>query len=115
LQGRGDGRQKISKTLLSLRYRRRTDHLTIEVEEVEQEEDESVGVARIRSRLDQAERGLPISGNAAELAIKISLLYRQNRPCRGYSRVFVRPVQAGARQQLDPAAVQLRACDIRHT
>ena len=64
-KGRGDGRQKISKTLLSLSYRRRTDHLAIEVEEVEQEEDESVGVARIRSRLDQAERGLFISGNAA--------------------------------------------------
>jgi hypothetical protein len=60
-KGRGDGRQKI----LSLSYRRRTDHLAIEVEEVEQEEDESVGVARIRSRLDQAERGLHISGNAA--------------------------------------------------
>ena len=39
-KGRGDGRQKISKTLLSLSYRRRTDHLAIEVEEVEQEEDE---------------------------------------------------------------------------
>ena len=65
LQGRGDGRQKISKTLLSLSYRRRADRLAIDVEKVEQEEDESVGVARIRSRLDQAERRLPISGDAA--------------------------------------------------
>jgi len=42
LQGRGDGRQKISKTLLSLSYRRRADHLAIEVEEVEKEEDEGI-------------------------------------------------------------------------
>jgi hypothetical protein len=76
------------------------------VEEVEQEKDESRGIARIRGRLDHAERGLPIWGNAAKLAIEIRLLCWQTRQGRGYGRILVRPVQARARQQLDTASVQ---------
>src|SRR4029077_5813594 len=65
LQGRTSFRQQISKSLLSLTQRRGADHLAVEVQQIKQEEDESGGVARIRSRLDQAERGLPVPGNAA--------------------------------------------------
>jgi hypothetical protein len=63
-------------------------------------------VARIRGSLDQAERGLPIGGNAAKLAIEISLLCWQSGHRRGYGTVFVRPVEARARQQRDPPTVQ---------
>ena len=42
----------------------------------------------------------------SEVAIEISLLCWQSRQCRGYGMVFVRPVQARARQQLGPASVQ---------
>src|SRR5207244_2090999 len=67
------------EALLSLTQRRRADHLAIEVEEVEQEEDEGAGVAKVRSCLNDAKRGLPVRTNAAELPIEIRLLCRQNR------------------------------------
>jgi hypothetical protein len=66
----------MSEALLSLTQRRRADHLAIEVEEVEQKEDEGIGVARIRGRLNQAERCLPIRAYATKLAIEIRLLCR---------------------------------------
>ena len=37
---------------------------------------EGIAIAGIRCRLDQAERGLPVTANAAELAIEIRLVCR---------------------------------------
>ena len=99
LQRRACIRQQTSKALLSLHQRPRADRFAIEIEKIEQKEYEGIGVARIRGQLDQTERGFPIRSNAAEFAIEICLLDRENRQCRGDGRVFVRPVLARARQQ----------------
>src|SRR5229473_83485 len=93
LQRRACIRQQTSEALLPLQQRRRTDRVAIEMEEVKHEEDERVGVARIRGCLNQVERGLPIRPDTAKLAVDIRLLYRQDRHGRGYGRVLVRPVQ----------------------
>ena len=53
-------------TRIALRPHDPTTGEEIEKEEVEEEEDKGVGVSRVRGRLDQAERGLPVRANAAE-------------------------------------------------
>jgi hypothetical protein len=73
LQGRACSRQERAKAYFPLLERARADGFPIEVEEVEQEKGKSVGVARVRRRLDQAERGRAIGSDAAQLPIEISL------------------------------------------
>jgi len=99
-------RQQTAEPFLSFAKRRRTDHLTLEVEKVEQKEDQGISVTCIRSRLDQAEGSLPVRANAAEFPVKIRLPGRQSGHGLGYRWVFVRPIEARPRQQLGPAAVE---------
>jgi hypothetical protein len=71
-------RQQILEPFFSFAKQRCADHLAIEVEKVEQKEDQGIGVARIRGRLDQAERRLPVRANAAELPVEVGLSRRQS-------------------------------------
>jgi hypothetical protein len=57
LQRRAGVRQQFVEALLPLRKRPRADGLVIEVQEVEQEKDQGLGVARVGRGLNQAERG----------------------------------------------------------
>ena len=78
----------------------------IEVEEIEQEKHESIAIAAVRCILDQAEGGGAVGANAAQLAVEIGLPRRQRFDRRRDRRVFMRPVEAGAGQQPDRAAVE---------
>jgi hypothetical protein len=67
LQGRGDGRQKISKTLPSLSYRRRADHLAIDVEEGRREKDEASALPESEAAWIKLNEAFPSDPNAAHL------------------------------------------------
>jgi hypothetical protein len=99
-------RQQRAEVLLSFFKRHRADGFAIEVEEIEQEEDQSIAVTGVRCVLDQAERGRAVGPDTAELAIEISLPGWERRNRRGDRRVFMHPVEAGAGQQADGALVQ---------
>jgi hypothetical protein len=81
LQQRRYIRQQLSKVLLPLQQRRRVGDLSVEVKQIEQEEDEVIGIADIR-RLHQTERTRAVGPNSAKLAIKIRLLGTESGYCR---------------------------------
>jgi len=66
-------RQERAKTFLPLVERPSAGGFAIEVEQVEQEKDERLGVTGVRRGLDQAERRRPVGTDTAELAIEIGL------------------------------------------
>jgi hypothetical protein len=76
------------------------------VKQIEQEEDEGVGIAAIRGRLHQAERTRTIGADAAKLAVKVSLLGIERGYDRRNRRILMCPTQAPAGQQPDCAAIQ---------
>jgi hypothetical protein len=57
VQRRARTRKQLAEALLAFRKRPRADGLAIEVQEIEQEKDQGLGVARIGRGLDQAEGG----------------------------------------------------------
>jgi hypothetical protein len=89
-------RQQRAKTLLPYFKRLRADGFAVEMEQVEQEKDERLAVARVRRGLDQAERGRAVGANAAELAIKIGLPGGDRRKSRGNRRIFMGPDRCGS-------------------
>jgi hypothetical protein len=87
--------QEISKVLFSLTQRRRADHLLVEVPQVEQREYKGTGFARIGTRPDQADRGLPIWANSLEIPKEIRLLCRRSREGPSYIRPPTAPIIYG--------------------
>jgi hypothetical protein len=90
----------------SLSYRRRSDQLAIDVEKVEEKKDEASALPESEAAWINLNVAFPSDPNAAEFPIEIRLICWQNRDCRGYGRILTRPVEAGAGQQRDPAAVR---------
>ena len=80
----------------------------VEVEKIEQEEDEGGGIAAVGRQLDHAEGGDAVGADAAQLAVEIGLAGTERVHRRGDRRIFVRPVEPGARQQFHRAAVEAR-------
>jgi hypothetical protein len=78
------------------------------MQEVEDKKHQSGGVAGVRCGLDHAERGDAVRKGAAQFAVKIGRARAERRHGLGDRRVFVRPVEPGAGQQLDGAAVEAR-------
>jgi hypothetical protein len=78
------------------------------VEKIEQEEDESSGVPAVGRQLDDAERSNAVGAYAAELAVEIGLAGIERCYGLGDRRIFMRPVEPGAGQQLDRPAVEPR-------
>jgi len=76
------------------------------VDQIEQEKDERAAVAGVRGVLDQAERCGAIGAHAAQLAVEIGLPRRERRDGGRDRWVFGSPVEPGAGQQPDRAAVQ---------
>jgi hypothetical protein len=66
-------RQERAEALFPLFKRHRADGFAIEMEEIEQEEDQSIAVTSVRCVLDQVERGRAVGPDATELAIEIGL------------------------------------------
>src|SRR5262249_16837427 len=62
----------------------------------------------IRSELDDVERSDAVGSDAAQFAVEIGLARIERRHGLGDRRVFMGPVQPGARQQLNRAAVKPR-------
>ena len=58
--------------------------------------------------LDHAERGDAVRADAAELAVEISLARPEQRQGSGDRGIFMRPVEPGAGQQPDRAAIEAR-------
>ena len=65
-------------------------------------------VASVRCGLDHAERGDAVRKRAAQFAVEIGLVRIERRHGLGDRRVFMRPVEAGAGEQVDGAAVEAR-------
>jgi hypothetical protein len=105
VQERVSSGQQSAKTLLPLPKRQRANGFAIEVEQIEQEEHQSTATG-VRCVLDQAERRGAIRQDAAQFAVEIGLPRRERRDRRGDRRVFMGPVEAGAGQQPDRAAVE---------
>src|SRR6267378_3306170 len=86
-------RQQRPEALLPFFERHRADGFAIEVEEIEQEEDQSIAVTGVRCVLDQAERRRAVGADAAEFAIEIGLPGGKRRYGRSDRRVFMSPVE----------------------
>ena len=71
-------------------------------------EDQRRRVAAVRRKLDDVECGDAVRADAAQFAVEIGLARIERGHGLGDSRIFMRPVEAGARQQLHRAAVQPR-------
>ena len=95
-----------AEPLLALDQRPRPEIFAVEVEKIEQEEDERRRVAAVRSELNDVEGSDAVGTDAAEFAVEIGLARVEGRHSLGDRRVFMGPVQPGARQQLDGAAVE---------
>ena len=72
--------------------------LAVEIEKIEQEEDQSRGVAAVRRELDDVERGDTVGADATQVAIEIGLARVERGHGLGDRRIFVRPVEPGAGQ-----------------
>jgi hypothetical protein len=77
------------------------------MEEIEQEQDEGGGVA-VRRGLDHAEGGDAVGAHAAELPVEIGLCSADRCQGIGDRRVFLRPVEPGAGEELHRAVVEPR-------
>jgi hypothetical protein len=103
MKGRARTREQVAKTFFPLRKRHRTDGFAIEMEEIEQEKDECTTVTGVRCVLDQAERvGRRTARRRDRPAALAATLGPQRR------RVFGSPVERGAGQEVDRAAVEAR-------
>jgi hypothetical protein len=76
------------------------------MQQVEDEIDEVGTTFPFRGILDQRERCDAVGPHPAELAVEIGLPSRQRAECRRDRRIFAGPVEAGAGQQTDIAAVE---------
>ena len=65
-------------------------------------------IAGVRCGLDHAERCDAVGKDAAQLAVEIGLARAERRHRRGDQRVFMRPVEPGAGQQLHRSAIEAR-------
>ena len=88
--------QQGAKALLPLAERFRGDGFAIEVQDIEEEKDERVGVTGVRCVLDQAKRRDAVRTYAAQLSVEIGLSRRKRRDRSGDRRVFTRPVEPGS-------------------
>jgi hypothetical protein len=91
---------------LSVRQRRRNQIQPIEVEQVEDEKDEVGAAPPFRGVLDQRERGDAVRLHPAELAVEIGLPSRYRAQGRDDRRIFAGPVEPGASQHPDIAAIE---------
>ena len=94
--------------LPALDQRPRPEILAVEVEKIEQKEDQRRCVAAVRSELDDVEGRGAVGAHAAQFAVEIGLARVERRHGLGDRRIFVGPVEPGARQQLHRAAVEPR-------
>jgi hypothetical protein len=101
MQGSIGVRQQTRKTFLACGEGPGAEILAVEIEQIEEEEDQRGGVPVVRSELDDVERGNAVGSDAAQFAITIGLAGAKLRHSPGNRRIFVGPVEAGARQQLD--------------
>jgi hypothetical protein len=61
-----------------------------------------------RGQLDHAEGGDAVGADAAQFAVEIGLAGAERRQGSGDLRIFRRPVESGARQQLHRAMIEAR-------
>ena len=93
------------QALLALDQRQGRGAFAIQVQQVEGEEDQLVRAAFVHRRLEPAERRRAVGIKRAKLAIEIGRLHGQRAQRLDRSPIATRPVQAGAGQQPDLAAV----------
>jgi hypothetical protein len=102
LQRLCDAGQHFAKALLPFDQRPGTDRLTIEVEEIEQKENERLGILLLARRLHDAEGGRAIGSHAAQLGVEIGGFDVQMGERLSDGRIFFGPVETGSRQQPYP-------------
>jgi hypothetical protein len=78
------------------------------VEKIEEEEDQRRRVTAVGGELDDAEGGEAVGADTAQFAVEIGLARVELRDGFGDRRILTGPVEPGARQQLDRAAVEPR-------
>jgi hypothetical protein len=91
---------------LAVRQWQRHQILAVEMDQVEDEIDQVRAALPFRGVLDQREGGHAVRPHPAKLAIEIGLPGRYREERRGDSRIFAGPVEPGASQQMDIAAVE---------
>jgi len=107
LSSRADPHRR-SEPGISIDERPRRQIFAVDVQKIEQEEHERRRVAAVGRQLDYAERSDAVGAHAAELAVEIGLAHAQRRYGGGDRRIFVRPVEPGARQQLHCPTIEAR-------
>jgi hypothetical protein len=108
MQGRPCARQQFGQPRLALDQRQRGHVLAVEMQQIENEIHQPGRVAGVRRGLDHAEGRDAVREGAAQFAVGIGLARIERRHGFGDGRIFVRPVEAGAGQQLHSAAVEPR-------
>jgi hypothetical protein len=101
-------REQGPETLLPLDQGALAQILAVEMEKVEQKEDQRRRVAAVRCQLDDIEHSDAVGTDAAQFAVEVSLASSELRHSFGDRRIFVGPVEPGAGQQFDAAAVEAR-------
>ena len=93
LQGGFRRGQQTGEPLLAFDQRALGEILAVEIKKIEQEEDETGGVAGVGRQLDHAERGDAVGAHAAQLAVEIGLARGERRHGGRDLRVFGGPVK----------------------
>jgi hypothetical protein len=83
--------------------------LAVQEQEVEGHEHQGIGAALVHGGLQAAERRNTVRTKGAQFTIEISRLHGQRLKRLDGEAVLLRPVQAGAGEQLGLSAVQPRA------
>jgi hypothetical protein len=98
-------RKQRFQTFLAFDERKGSGAFAIQEEKVEGEEDEIAGATVVHRGLQSAERCHPIGANCGQLAVHICALHVEDAK-RGDGRLIaVAPVEPGAGQQSDVAAI----------
>jgi len=94
------------ETSLAVRQRQRHQISTVEVEQVKDEIDEVGAALSLRGVLDQREGRDAVRSEPAKFSVDIGLPRREGVGCCRDRRIFAGPVEPGAGQQADIAAIE---------
>ena len=108
MQGRRDTGQQRGEPCLALDEWSLADVVAVEMQKIEDEIHQPGHVAGIRGGLDHAEGGYAVGEHAAQLAVEIGVARDERRHGRGDRRIFMGPVESGAGEHPDTAAIEAR-------
>ncbi|MER8777948.1 hypothetical protein NKH79_25290 [Mesorhizobium sp. M0977] len=107
-QARHIGRKQAFQSRLAIYQRQLRNAFSVEEQKVESKEDKIARAAFVHGDLQAAERGDAVRPDSAQLPVDIGVFHRERAQGRYRRSIAMRPIEAGAGEQADVAAVDPR-------